>query len=243
MFEHAPLERLAADGQLMAYQHDSFWQCMDTLRDKHAAARSCGTAGDRPGRPGSETHMRVLVTGHKGYIGTVLVPHAARARTTRCRARQRPLSRAARSTGELAQTFRSQSRTSATSTVEGPRRATTPIIHLAGLSNDPLGDYDPSLTDEINARASVRLAQLAKHAGVRRFVFASSCSNYGASGDKFLDEGAAFNPVTPYGESKVQRRARGRAARGRERSARPSCAPRRPTACRRASASTWCSTT
>lgn len=78
------------------------------------------------------------------------------------------------------------------------------IIHLAGLSNDPLGDYNPNLTDDINFQASTRLAQLAKQAGVQRFLFASSCSNYGASGDQFLTEEAAFNPVTPYGVSKVR---------------------------------------
>jgi nucleoside-diphosphate-sugar epimerase len=78
------------------------------------------------------------------------------------------------------------------------------IIHLAGLSNDPLGDYDPKLTEDINTRASIRLAELARSAGVRRFVFASSCSNYGAAGDNFLDEDAAFNPVTAYGVSKVE---------------------------------------
>jgi len=77
------------------------------------------------------------------------------------------------------------------------------IIHLAGLSNDPLGDYDPSLTDEINCQASIRIAELARDAGVSRFVFASSCSNYGSAGDNFLTESASFNPVTPYGESKV----------------------------------------
>jgi nucleoside-diphosphate-sugar epimerase len=77
------------------------------------------------------------------------------------------------------------------------------VIHLAGLSNDPLGDYDPSLTEAINADASIRLARLAKAAGVKRFLFASSCSNYGASDDQFLDESAAFHPVTPYGKSKV----------------------------------------
>jgi nucleoside-diphosphate-sugar epimerase len=78
------------------------------------------------------------------------------------------------------------------------------IIHLAGLSNDPLGDYDPSLTDDINCQASIRLARLARQTGARRFVFASSCSNYGAAGDDFLCEDAEFNPVTPYGVSKVK---------------------------------------
>jgi len=78
------------------------------------------------------------------------------------------------------------------------------VIHLAGLSNDPLGDYKPDLTEAINDRASVQLARLAKQAGVKRFLFASSCSNYGAGGQDFLDEQASFNPVTPYGVSKVQ---------------------------------------
>jgi nucleoside-diphosphate-sugar epimerase len=77
------------------------------------------------------------------------------------------------------------------------------IIHLAGLSNDPLGDLNPALTYEINYLASVQLADLAKQAGVKRFLFSSSCSNYGAGGEDLLDEQSAFNPVTPYGESKV----------------------------------------
>ena len=78
------------------------------------------------------------------------------------------------------------------------------VIHLAGLSNDPLGDYNPSLTEDINHQGSARLARLAKEAGVERFLFASSCSNYGGGGQDFLDETARFNPVTPYGVSKVE---------------------------------------
>jgi nucleoside-diphosphate-sugar epimerase len=77
------------------------------------------------------------------------------------------------------------------------------VLHLAGLSNDPLGNLNPGLTEDINYLASVKLAKLAKQAGVSRFVFSSSCSNYGAGGEDWLNESSAFNPVTPYGVSKV----------------------------------------
>jgi len=77
------------------------------------------------------------------------------------------------------------------------------ILHLAGLSNDPLGDLNPELTYEINHRASVRLAEIAKELGTERYIFSSSCSNYGAGVDDWLNEESAFNPVTPYGRSKV----------------------------------------
>jgi nucleoside-diphosphate-sugar epimerase len=78
------------------------------------------------------------------------------------------------------------------------------VIHMAALSNDPLGDLNASLTYDINLAASIRLAEAAKAAGVERFLFSSSCSLYGAGGEGDLDEEAAFNPVTPYGESKVR---------------------------------------
>jgi nucleoside-diphosphate-sugar epimerase len=78
------------------------------------------------------------------------------------------------------------------------------VVHLAALSNDPVSDLDPELTYEINHRAAVRLARLARAAGVPRFLFSSSCSNYGAGGSALLDENAPFNPVAPYGVSKVR---------------------------------------
>jgi nucleoside-diphosphate-sugar epimerase len=78
------------------------------------------------------------------------------------------------------------------------------VVHLGALSNDPLGDLNSKITYDINLHASVQLARAAKEAGVSRYLFSSSCSLYGAGGTGFLDENAAFNPVTAYGESKVR---------------------------------------
>jgi nucleoside-diphosphate-sugar epimerase len=79
------------------------------------------------------------------------------------------------------------------------------VIHLAALSNDPVGDLDPEITRDINWRATTALAEKARTAGVQRFLFSSSCSLYGASGaaTAALTEESPFNPVTPYGESKI----------------------------------------
>ena len=144
--------------------------------------------------------MRVLVTGHDGYIGHVLVPMLQ--------------GRGHQVTGLDSGLFDGCG--------FGPSELQVPVIakdlrtverhdlegfdavlHLAGLSNDPLGDLDRQVTYDINHKASVRLAKIAKQAGVPRFVFSSSCSNYGAAGNAPLDERAAFSPVTPYAESKV----------------------------------------
>ena len=78
------------------------------------------------------------------------------------------------------------------------------VIHLAGLSYDRLGEFDRQLTHDINYKASVRLAKLAKEVGVKRFLFASSCSVYGSSGDTALNEDAILRPLSPYAESKAR---------------------------------------
>ena len=146
--------------------------------------------------------MRVLVTGHNGYVGTMMVPmllaagHDVVGLDTNL---------------YQGSTFGTENITQSVPMVEKDIREIEAtdldgfdaVIHLAGLSNDPLGDLNPALTHEINYVASVRLATLAKQVGVSRFIFSSSCSNYGAGGQDWLDEQSAFNPVTPYGRSKV----------------------------------------
>lgn len=145
--------------------------------------------------------MKVLVTGHKGYIGVCLVPMLLE-RGHEVTGSDIDMFRSCTYSGELAEV--PEISTDVRDIHEDELAGFDAVIHLAGLSNDPLGDYNPGLTEEINEKAAIRLAELAKKAGVSRYIFASSCSNYGASGDKFLDEHADFNPVTPYGVSKVK---------------------------------------
>ncbi len=144
---------------------------------------------------------KVLVTGHLGYVGTVLTPHLA--------------SRGWQVVGADIDLY------SACGIAEQPSGPPCPVadfrdikpadlddcdavVHLAGLSNDPLGELDPDMTHAINHRAVPRLAERARSAGVRRFIAASSCSVYGSGkGDDWLDENAACNPLTAYAESKL----------------------------------------
>ena len=144
--------------------------------------------------------MRVLVTGHHGYIGSVLVPALKRA-------------------GHQVTGLDSELFAACTFGPEPPEIDSVEmdvrdveiehlvgfdaVIHLAAVCNDPVGDLNPKATYDINHTASVRVAEMAKAAGVSRFLFSSSCSLYGKAGDEMLDEQAAFAPVTPYGHSKV----------------------------------------
>ncbi|GAA5141854.1 SDR family oxidoreductase [Nocardioides marinquilinus] len=146
--------------------------------------------------------MRVLVTGHQGYLGTVMVPVL----------QQAGHEVVGLDTGLFA------------TPVVGPKpddpaginvdlrdvtaddlQGFEAVVHLAALSNDPLGALDPELTYDINHRAATRLATLARDVGVKRFLYASTCSVYGASGtDEAVGEDAPMRPVTPYAESKVR---------------------------------------
>ncbi|MGE0822167.1 MAG: NAD-dependent epimerase/dehydratase family protein [Candidatus Binatia bacterium] len=146
--------------------------------------------------------MRVLVTGHDGYIGAVMVPL---------------LREAGHQVVGLDNYLFGECVFGTTATLDIPDlrcdirdmqitdlEGFDAVIHLAALSNDPLGDLNPHCTYEINYHGAVRVARLAKEAGVPRFLFSSSCSLYGVSdGQALLTETATFNPVTPYGRSKI----------------------------------------
>jgi nucleoside-diphosphate-sugar epimerase len=144
--------------------------------------------------------MRVLVTGHKGYIGTILTPMLQKAGHDVLGLdsdlyRNSTYGESLPQVAEILKDIRDVEK--------ADLAGIDAIVHLAGLSNDNLGDLNPQLTYEINHAASVRLAAMAKEAGISRFVFASSCSNYGAAADGMQDETATLNPVTPYAISKV----------------------------------------
>ena len=145
--------------------------------------------------------MRILLTGHDGYIGAVMTQHLLErdhdvvgldsGLFTGC-----DFGPYASGIPALAKDIRDVDRAD----LEG----FDAVIHLAAISNDPLGNLNPDCTFDINHRASVHLARLARDAGVARYVYSSSCSVYGAaSPDDILDESAAFSPVTPYAQSKV----------------------------------------
>ena len=146
--------------------------------------------------------MRILVTGHLGYIGAVLAPLLAAGGHV-----------VAGFDADLYRGCDFGSEPRGVAGRVGDVRDVRPddlagfdaIVHLAALSNDPLGSLDPALTLDVNAEGTLRVAHAAHEAGVRRFIFASSCSMYGASGtEDALDESAPLHPLTAYAESKVR---------------------------------------
>jgi nucleoside-diphosphate-sugar epimerase len=143
--------------------------------------------------------MRVMVTGNEGYVGSILVPLL-------------------KATGHQVRGFDAHlvgdygiTRVSLVPTLCKDIRDVEPadldgidaVIHLAGLAADPVGDLNPLLTEQINHAATVRLAELAKRAGIRRFLYASSCSIYAGAGEQPVDEESTLRPLTPYARSKA----------------------------------------
>ena len=145
--------------------------------------------------------MKVFVTGHKGYIGAHLVELLKEAghTVTGCdlglfdACAWTPLPNADR---EVQKDIR-------VLTLED-LAGHDGIIHLAAISNDPMGQLDEAVTFSINRDASIRLAKLAKEAGVSRFLFAASCAEYGKQGDALLDVSTPFDPLSAYAKSKME---------------------------------------
>ncbi len=143
---------------------------------------------------------RVLVTGHRGYLGSVMAPHL--------------MTQGYEVVGLDTGYFDDCTLVPDVGDVPYIRldiRDLSPehlagfdaVVHLAALSNDPIGNLDQTWTEDINTRGSVRLAELAKEAGVRRFLFSSSCIMYGASDAALCDENVPLDPKTTYARSKA----------------------------------------
>jgi nucleoside-diphosphate-sugar epimerase len=145
--------------------------------------------------------MKVLVAGDRGYIGTVMVPLLRSAGHEvdgfdvglyeGCDFGPAPEAVGSRPARDMRDAEPSQ------------LAGYDAVICLAALSNDPLGHLNPSATYQINHEGTLRLARATKQAGIERFLFASSCSLYGAAGSQAVTEDAELYPVTPYGETKV----------------------------------------
>ena len=148
----------------------------------------------------TSTPQRILMTGHHGYLGSVMGPH---------------LRRAGHEVVGLDSDYFADCTLIAPDDVPGARRdlrelrpedvaGFDAVVHLGALSNDPIGNLDEGWTEEINFRGSVRLAELAREAGVRRFLFSSSCIMYGVSEAQVVDETSPLDPQTEYARSKVK---------------------------------------
>ncbi|EKD96530.1 MAG: hypothetical protein ACD_24C00006G0002 [uncultured bacterium] len=145
---------------------------------------------------------KVIVTGDRGYIGSVLVPKLLTKGYKvvgfdtgffdKCiiKGKKDPVYK------KIKKDIRN--------ITEKDLKGVDAIIHLSALSNDPMGEIDPSLTEEINYKSSIRLAKLAKESGVKKFLFSSSCSIYGIAKSGIVDEKSTVNPLTAYAKSKIK---------------------------------------
>jgi nucleoside-diphosphate-sugar epimerase len=143
--------------------------------------------------------MRVLVTGNLGYLGEPVVGELEAEGYSVVGLDSGLFADCGLEAGRPMETIQCDVRDVALADLRGYQA----VVHLAGLSNDPLGSLDPALTHEVNVEATLRLARLCREAGASRFLLSSSCSVYGAATEEWVDEGSVPRPVTPYGASKL----------------------------------------
>lgn len=147
----------------------------------------------------------ILVTGHNGYIGPLLVNlllekgYNVTGLDTNYYGPDCALFKAKKGSGEIKE-IKKDIRQVTFKDLEG----VDAVCHLAALSNDNIGQLDPGLTKNINYKSSVRMAELSRQVGVKKFIYSSSCSLYGKAGEDALSETATFNPITAYAKSKVK---------------------------------------
>jgi nucleoside-diphosphate-sugar epimerase len=145
--------------------------------------------------------MKVFVTGHKGYIGPHLISLLKKQGHTVtgcdiCLFEESEVEEVIQPDAELIKDIRD--------ITINDLKGHDCLIHLAAISNDPMGDINPEITYSINKDGSINLAKLSKEAGIKRFLFSSSCSIYGKGINNDLDESAAVNPLTAYAISKIE---------------------------------------
>lgn len=204
VWENSPLETLVDRDELSVYRHDGFWQPMDTLRDRNHLETLWSSIARR-GACGSNS-MRILITGNMGYIGPVVAAHLRqrypqawlvgldRGWFAHCLSDPRRLPEVV-----LDQQWFGDVRDLTAQQLQG----FDAVVHLAAISNDAMGKRFELVTDAINCKASVAVAHAAAQAGVRHFVFASSCSVYGAAADGTpRSETSAIAPLTAYAHSR-----------------------------------------
>ena len=206
ILEKGPLPKLAQEEQLSAFKHYGFWEPMDKLYDQKKLEKTW-QSGEAPWKVwDKEGYRKILITGNLGYVGPMVV-RQLRSIMPKAELIGFDIGYFANnlldSDAPPESLLNSQVYGDVRSFPEGLLTDVDAVVHLAAISNDPMGNKYEQLTMDVNYRASVELAKKAKRAGVKSFVYASSCSVYGTAEEGARTEESDVNPLTVYAKSKV----------------------------------------